>query len=392
MKRNKWLYLWLLLVGIIYLAPWWRSVYFLWDDIEFLILLKFHLWNTLLLSHEYQFFPIFQIFYWIEIQLFGVNPSLFFLVSVVLHIVNIFLASSLTFRLTKSEFSSVLAAILVSFNKSFFEIIFWPTLQSNLLLTTSSLFAVYLFLKSKNQYNNYDALKLFLIILIGNFLFGFGIAVGFIFTFTALIFFNPGKGRSVLSFLTAAASIIGVIAIISFSTAELRQEGKMPELSFRQLSQIVYFTAVGPSEGIISRFFLPGFVPNIYSLPNILIMILIPGILVIFTGFLVYRFFKKKSWKKSLYPLFMFYSLTVAPYAIAALARSANGAYKALADRYVYYPLFFFVLALIYSLFLFQKLLGIKQRLFHILTVGMTIIIVVGHLVAMNFKVNLLFL
>lgn len=358
------------------------------------MLLKFQFWKSLFLAHQYQFFPIFQLFYWLELQLFGIKPSLFFLVSVVLHLVNVFLASSLTFRLTKSKVFSMLTAILVSFNKSFFEGIFWPTLQSNILLTTCVLFSLHLFIKVRERYRNRDAWILFFTFLIENFVFGFGVSMSFVSALTALIFFKPGTGKRVIPILGATAGIIGVSLILLFSVPELRRDGIPVSFSATHVFDILYFTAAGLTEGIISRFFLPGFVPNIYSLSNIFIMILIPGTLAAVTVFLVSRSIMKKIWRYQLQPLFMFYSLATAPYAIAALARSANGAHKALADRYVYFPLFFFVLALVYSLFLFKKsgILRGGNKLFTVLTFSVALIIAIGHFVAMSFQVNLLFL
>lgn len=394
MKRNSFLVWWLIFVAAIYLIPWWNRVYFLWDDLELLMLLKFQFWKSLFLAHQYQFFPVFQLFYWLELQLFGVKPSLFFLVSVVLHLVNIFLASSLTFRLTKSKFFSMLTAILVSFNKSFFEGIFWPTLQSNILLTTCVLFSLHLFFRIRERYRSRDAWILFFTFLIENFVFGFGVSIGFVSALAALIFFKPGTGKRVIPILGAAAGIIGVSLILLFSVPELHRDEIPISFSATHVFDILYFTAVGLAEGIISRFFLPGFVPNIYSLPNIFIMILIPGALAAGTVFLISRSIMKKTWKHQLQPLFMFYSLAAAPYAIAALARSANGAHKALADRYVYFPLFFFVLATAYSLFLFKKsgILRGGNKLFPILTGAAALIIAIGHLVAMSFQANSLFL
>lgn len=394
MKRNSFLVWWIIFVAVIYLIPWWNRVYFLWDDLELLMLLKFQFWKSLFLAHQYQFFPIFQLLYWLELQLFGVKPSLFFLVSVILHLVNIFLASSLTFRLTKSKVLSMLTAILVSFNKSFFEGIFWPTLQSNILLTTCALFSLHLFFKVRERYRNRDAWILFFTFLIENFVFGFGVSIGFVSALTALIFFKPGTGRKIIPLLGVTAGIIGVSLILLFSVPELHRDGIPIFISATHIFDILYFTAAGLAEGIISRFFLPGFVPDIYSMPNIFIMILIPGALAVMTIFLIFRSIMKKTWKRQLQPLFMFYSLVAAPYAIAALARSVNGTHKALADRYVYFPLFLFVLAVVYSLFLCKKsgILRGRNNIFIVVTFSAALIIAIGHLVAMSFQANLLFL
>lgn len=384
----------LLVVGTLYLVPWWSRVYFLWDDLELLMLLKFHPLAAFFLSHEYQFFPLFQFFYWIELHLFSVNPSLFFLTSVSFHLVNIALAYTLMRQLTKGQFFPMLTAIAVSFNKSFFESIFWPTIQSNLLITTCVLLALRSYFKLGARYRHRDAWILFFLLMVGNFLFGFGIAIGFILAAGAMIFLKNGDTKRVVPILGTVTFVIGAVAILLFSTTELRQEGKIPSLTLRQLGNFLYFTAVGPTEGIITRFFLPGFTPNIYHPLNVVVMIVVPSIVAAVTGYLFVRAIAKKTWRKTLHPLFLFYALVVTPFAIAALVRSASGAHKALADRYVYFPLFFFVLALIYSLSLLEKTCRLKRKhkFFPVLTFASALIIAIGHLVAMSFQANALFL
>ena len=115
---NKWLLFWLIFVADWYLIPWWNRIYFLWDDIELLMQLRHPLLETFT-SHQYQFFPVFR-FLLSETNLFGVNPSAFLTVSVGLHLINIWLVYVLINKLTKNNQLSLLASMLVSFNKSYF--------------------------------------------------------------------------------------------------------------------------------------------------------------------------------------------------------------------------------------------------------------------------------
>lgn len=154
----------------------------------------------------------------------------------------------------------------------------------------------------------------------------------------------------------------------------------------------ILFIAAGISQAVISRFFLPGFVPNIYNPANIAAMILLPlAIVIIFLiGFRQILSLKKNLQLVSLQSLFLFTSFVFIPYFLASLARSATGALGSLAERYIYFPFFFFILAgtVVYH-YLNQKLS--HQFIFHNIFIGFITILSIGHQITLFFAANELF-
>jgi hypothetical protein len=339
-------------------------------------------------SHQYQFFPVFLFFYSLEINLFGVNPGAFLTVSVGLHVINIWLVYILINKLTKNNLLSLLASVLVSFNKSYFTVAFWPTIQSNILLTTWLLLALLLFLELKHKLSLNKLAKFITLILLAGLSFGFGIGAGFIFGTACWLFIKNRIGR-----ILAASSFITGIAIsfvvLKFSLPEV-QQSQIFSLSGVRLFNIAYFTAVGISQGIISRFFIPGFVPNIYNVSNITIMIALPAAVLLFFIFTSFLMIKKHRFT-DLLPLFLFVSLSIMPYFIASLARSGPGALGGLAERYIYLPFFTFILALIYSCYLITDN-KLSKNPFKLLLLIILLIIGFGHQITLYPELNQLFL
>lgn len=352
-KGDKWLLFWLIFVAGWYLIPWWNKVYFLWDDIELLMRFRHPVLDAFFASHQYQFFPVFLFFYSLETNLFGVNPSAFLAVSVGLHLVNIWLVYVLINKLTKNNLLSFLASMLVSFNKSYFTVIFWPTIQTHILLTTFSLLSVLILLKIKNQYSFSKTLPLFLCLILAGLSLGFGIGVGTMLAIFAYFFLPKTMGKVAVMTAGFLSSLVSITGVIAFSSQELTQNNLL-QLSVRKIWNILYFTAVGPTQAIINRFLIPGFIPNIYSPFNIAIMIILPALVIGLTLWIIYKTVISPQ-AKLIYPLLFFGSLIIMPYFIASLARSGPGALGALAERYVYFPFFFFILTLIYGLFLIEK-------------------------------------
>lgn len=381
-------------VAASYLLPWWNRVYFLWDDIELLMQLRNPAVSTFLSSHQYQFFPVFKLFYSSEIQLFGVNSSLFLLTSVALHIVNIYLVYTIIFKLTKNHSLGLMAAILVSFNKSYFTIIFWPTMQTYVLLTTFTLSSILLFLRLQQHYRLSSLLRYFTSIVAAGFSVGFGIWNGFLLSLAAFIYVPRSKGKWNIITAGILASIITSMGILTFSRQEIVQN-QLLHFSFGRIVNMVFFIAVGISQAIISRFFLPGFIPNIYSVPNVAIMIVLPGTVLMFFTYATISEIKKRGYANFL-PLFLFAGFFITPYVIASLARSGPGALGGIAERYIYLPFFFFILTLSYAVFLSGKNLPAKirkhQSLLNAMVIGTVGIVSIGHQLAVHMATSHLFL
>ena len=357
---NKWLWFWLIFVACWYLIPWWNRVYFLWDDIELLMQLRSPTLATLFSSHQYQFFPVFKLFYALEIKLFGVNPAAFLSISVGLHLINIYLVYLLINKLTKSNFLSFLSAVLVSFNKSYFTVIFWPTIQTHILLTTFSLLSVLVLLDIKKHYSFPKIILLFSFLTLAGLSLGFGIGIGVLLAIFANLILPKTKGKIPVVIASFFSGLIPVTGIIIFSSGEL-ENNHLLQLSVKKIWNVLYFTAVGPTQAILNRFLIPGFIPNIYSPFNIAVMIILPVIALSLVLWIICKTIVL-SRVRLIYPLLFFGSLTIIPYFIASLARSGPGALGALAERYVYFPFFFFIMTLIYSLFLAEKIISKNKK------------------------------
>ncbi len=379
-------------VAASFLIPWLNKVYFLWDDIEFLMRLKAPALGEFLLSHQYQFQPLFYAVYWLEIQLFGVHPQPFFFISILVHLLNIYLVHSIIYRLTKSKSAALTAAGLVSFNKSYYSVVFWQSIFSNQLLVLLLLIAVLAYLNLEKTYSLSSAIVLGIALLSAGFTQGFGVGAGLVFALTVLLFWRNKPWWKNVFWVCAIVGLISIFATVVFSIPEIQTDRKF-EFSFQRLLNLAYFTAVGPSQAIINRFFLPGFIPNIHSQANIAVMILIPAILLIF---LLWIIIKNINNKRRLSYLLLFNAYTVIPYFIAGLARSGPGALGGIAERYVYPPFFFFILTLVYASFLCQNTLPIKlskhSLAIKVILIGAIIILSLGQQAVMHLEVYNVFL
>lgn len=382
-----WLFLWLAFVAASYLIPWWKRVYFLWDDIEFLMRLRSPSLAEFFVTHQYQFQPLFYAVYWLEIHLFGVNPQPFFLVSVIVHLLNIYLVHKIIYGLTNSKFASLAAAILVSFNKSYFTVIFWHSIFSNQLLVTFLLIAVLVLIGLKKDYHRYQVIILGMTLLSAGFIQGFGVGAGMVFAAVVCLFWRKKPWWKPVFSTCAAAGLISVAATLIFSIPEVQRDRKF-ELSPQRIFNLGYFTAVGASQAVISRFFLPGFIPNIYSPANIAVMIALPAIVVIFFAWVIIKNIQNHG---KIAPLFLFVGYTVIPYFIASLARSGPGALGGLAERYIYPPFFFFILALTYAVFLYRNRIPSPIRKYRLLVktilIGAVAILSIGQQAVMHLEV-----
>lgn len=384
---NKLLILWIVYVAIFYLLPWWNRVYFLWDDIEFLMRLRSPSPAEFFVTHQYQFQPLFYAVYWLEIHLFGVNPQPFFFVSVVVHLLNIYLVHKIIYRLTNSAFASLAAAVLVSFNKSYYTVIFWHSIFSNQLLVTFLLVATLAFMKLEKDYHRFPVIILGMALLSAGFIQGFGVGAGLVFAAIICLFWRKKTWWKPVFLTCAAAGLISAAATLIFSIPEVQLDRKF-ELSPQRIFNLGYFTSVGTSQAVISRFFLPGFIPNIYSPANIVIMITLPAIVLLFFTWVIIKNIKNYA---GLATLFLFGGYTVIPYFIAGLARSGPGALGGLAERYIYTPFFFFILTLTYAVFLCRNRIPsrIRKRRFLLKTIliGAVAILSIGQQAVMHLEV-----
>lgn len=389
MNKNKIIYAWILYVFVSFVLPWRNRIYFLWDDVEFLLRLRNPNFQEFFLPHQYQIHPIFNFAYWLQIHLFGVNPRAFLIVSTLFHVFNIFLVFQLIKKLTKSDFLSLLASVFVSFNKSFFTVVFWPSMFSTVLLTTWLLLCSNLLVGLWKKFSNSKMISLFFLLILASFTQGFGVGVGFIFAIAVFLFWKKRREKLTLIWVTGIAGLLPLFIIAPLALREMRQD-QIVSFSWLRLFNFMYFVAVGISQTIISRFFLPGFIPNIYSRSNVFVMILLPFVVLSYFTFVILRKFKNGE-EKQLLPFFIFGSFTLVPFIIASIGRSKTGALAALAERNMYVPFFFFILALVYSLSLLKSYRE-HHSLIKFLLIGICIVLSFGHQITMYLSLNQLFL
>lgn len=387
--RNTWLVMWLTYVVASYLIPWRNRVYFLWDDVEFLMRMRAPNLKEFFIPHQYQSHPLFNAMYWLELHLFGIDPGSFFTVAVLTHLLNIALAARIMWELTHSRFFVLLTAILVSFNKSYYTVIFWHSIFSNQMVTTFLLLAVILFLRLQRRFSVRKATLMIAVLVLASASQGFGVGAGFIFALTTWGFWNQFLKRRVVT-IGIIAGMLSLFIMFPFTIPEVSIDRAF-SLTPRNFINLAYFTAVGPTQAIITRFFLPGFVPNIHDPVNIVVMFALPGTVITWFLFIVLRTAKRRI--DHLAPLFLFGSYTVIPYFIAGLARSRTGALGGIAERYIYLPFFFFILLFTWSLYLGQKTRLIPNtKLAKTIMIGAALILSAGQQAVMHLEVNQLFL
>lgn len=386
MKHVPFIWIWLVFVLFVLVVPWSKVVYFQWDDIEFLMQFRSPDLSTFINPHSYQFIPLFLILYWLETQLFGVTPSLFFLVSVVFHLINILLVYKLTESLTHKKGLAFAGAVLVSFNKSFYPTIFWPALQSNLILTTFTLSSLIILQKLRKQTSILLLISLFLGLIGANLSFAFGIPTGFILSLAVFLSWPHSRQKIGVICTCFSATVFGVLTTLMSSANQLQHNQIFDNFwAGKRLFNLIYFTLVGPTQAIMSRFFIPGFQPNVYQPWNVLVMITIPALISIFVFLSARKMLGNKKKFFSLAPLFIFGGLLFGSYFMAAPLRSAAGAHKALSERYMYYPLFNFILFIVYAFSLIEKDVIKHYRVAKPLLIGSLLIIMIAHFIGMNF-------
>lgn len=357
--------------------PWKDRVIFLWDDIEFLMQLRHFNVPAILEVHEYQFHPLFNLTTWLRIQFSGVNAQLFLLTSIFLHLINMIFAYRIIEIATSSRFFALLGAILVAFNKSYFTVIYWLAVHSNIMVTTILLVCSLIVLKLFRR-ETQRVWPLTVLLTIAPLFQGFGIGAGFVFAFIVWISWPSSSPRRKV-FL--ASTLAGVLSL-AVSAPFMRPSSVPP------VSNIVSFTAAGVSQGLVTKFFIPGFVPNRFDPVNVGVMIAIPFVVLSF--FVIALRKLRRAREERFFTLIVGLAFSVMPYAIAALGRATPGALGGLAERYIYPPFFFFIIALVTALSVFVgDHLTIRKKMLLIVAV---LSISIGHQLAMFRELNTLFL
>lgn len=327
-----------------YFFPFQDKVWFYHDDFDILLgSINFSLKNFMT-PHTEHFAPFSRLLLFWEFQLFSLNFKPYFMVSLILHSIVLYCLWLIVREITRKVFFAYLAVVLFSINSTFFEVLLYSTEQS-LILTTILIALSFLFwLKNRQQK------KIIYIILAGiNSLlaaFCFTIALPYPFIMFFISFFDKKSDKRIkIMFLVVCLLILPIFIIFAGkSLASVIQE----PLSLQYLSKICLFAFTGLMEGLLSRFFYAPFTPSRSANTDLTLLPILNSLI-----FLVLFYLIKKTFKKNREALFIKLSLIiniVYPYLMIAFKRYPTVFKGAMAERYVYLPLFFFIIFFVYLL------------------------------------------
>lgn len=377
MKRSKFLILILLYTFSLLFFPWKDRVIFLWDDIEFMMQLRHFSIPAILEVHEYQFHPLFNLTTWLRIQFSGISAQSFLLTSIFLHLINMILLYRILKIATTSQFFALLGTILVAFNKSYFTIIYWLAVHSNIMVTTILLLCLLIVTKLFRRETD-RVRSLAVLLTIAPLFQGFGIGAGFVFALIVWVFWPLSLRRRIVFIASVTAGILSLATSIPFA-----QPSTVP-----RAADIISFTTVGVSQALVTKFFLPGFIPNRFDPVNVGVMIVVPLVVLAFFAAALWKL--RNSRDERSFTLLLGMSFSVTPYFIAALGRSTHGALGGLAERYIYPPFFFFIIAFVIATHvLISTHLTSKIKILIVISV---LLLSFGHQTAMSKELNALFL
>lgn len=213
---------------------------------------------------EYHYNPVFWSFLWGIKQLFGLNPFVFHLATIFLHLVNIVLVFYLSKKLTKNNNLSLISAIVFAVFFSHYEVVFWITGISTSLMTLFYLLGLIFFINFTNKQTIFNYLAFFILFLLALFTHEYAISLLLVaLTYWMLL----GKRNKKFSYLLKL-SLLPLITIISLTLAKV---------SFSQASLVVGVPTISRFIASIIKSFLYLFIPIPYlidSLPKIVLPLL----------------------------------------------------------------------------------------------------------------------
>lgn len=332
-----------------------NRVWFHHDDFDFLVGSANFNFSYLVAPHNEHFLPIFRILYYSEYSLFGLNFTPFFIISILLHLFILFVLYKITNILTTKKFYAYLAVFLFTINSTFFEVILWSTSQQLLL---SSLFIGISFLawlKYRQKKTNNWLITSSISSILAAFSSGFGVLYP-LFISIVSIFDKKINKLGKLFFILSA--LLTLVIFWYFAGKSLTVVTKQ-SLSLNDFPHVIYFILIGLIEGMLSRFFWAPFTPSRIAKTDLILMPVLNISILIFLIYLLSKTGFKKG--KNLFMKVVLASLSLFPYLAISLGRYPYGAKAAMSERYVYLPLFFFILFLIYQLSLLKQTTFLKK-------------------------------
>ncbi len=353
------------------------------DDIGVLIdLVNKSFWETLWISQGEHFSPLYNIVWAIQWRLFHLNYFPYVLFPLFVHLLNIILLVKIVrlfsfARPRLAKLGEVVAVLLFTASVTYTEPLLWFTVQGISLATLLVGLAFYFWLKNKFWWS-------ILFSFLSGFAFGLGIGVGVIFGILTITQISKLKSQNQNLNLKTIIFLYFLTGIISYLVGPAflgeRLGGRIIE--WRGVADILEyagFILVGISRGVVGRLFLPGFEPPnediLGTVLSFIPFILIVGLFIkmaypkflgarlpLRCGFAAARL---KIWARP-FDLLLFTSIFVIyPYVWAGFLRYQFGLKQALAERYAYPALFFFVIlvALIVNYLVKEKIIR-SQKVF----------------------------
>ncbi len=357
-------------------------MFFHQDDFGLLIALKLSsLWQFVFTPQAEHFSPIILFVWAMLFKIFGLQFWPFLGFNLIVHVLNCLLLAKIVGNLTKNNYLKYIAAavFLVNFNYTgtFLSLNCTPPAVSFLGV---AFFFWYKLIKDKS--GKYFWYSLSAIILSG-FSCGIGSGVGLVFALTTGILIIVT--RYTKSDLRFAGLIYFLAGIMSYAIGPLispKHAGAfIPKIAnpLKDLALYLAFIISGVGRGVVGRLFLPGFEPR-HTEVAATIVSFAPFVLIV--GALIWVISKELRIKKKniadafiLIPVSIF---VIYPYVWSGFLRYQFGLKQALAERYVYPSLFFFV---ILFCLLINYVLGKKLISRLVITIGIIILVVMQSLI-----------
>jgi hypothetical protein len=314
--------------------------YFHQDDVIALgVVADWQGWKTILhLNNEHlniTFWPILR-FLWLN---FGLNFSVYFTVSMFLHLTVLILIFMITYKQTKSFLYSSLPVWGMVINPNWFAVVWWIDGQMFMLATIFALLSYWLILKIKDKPSNFLYFLLYTVSLLPGMSWGVGLAWP---TWPLLVFgIDYTKKRfNHLGYvlLSAQITLLGIYKLLIGTNLAVKINP----------FGVIYFMLVGISNNLIGRWLWPP------ENKPIRIICLAIALLIIWLS--------RKNLKKINKNIFFGLLVVLGSFMIYAIPRWSFGIGQAMANYYAYFPLSFLLISV--SLFFHHlNLKGIKKNL-----------------------------
>lgn len=188
---------------------------------------------------EYHYNPIFWSFLLVIKQIWGLNPFIFHLFTLIIHLINIILVFSLTNKITKNKTQSLISALIFALFFSHYEVVFWITGINTSLMVSFYILSLIAFISFNAKPTMINYTVFFLFFLLALLTHEYAVSLLSIVLTYWLIFAKRNKTMTFLLkliLLPATSILVLTIAKISWSSASLVV--KIPTLS-RFLSSII---------------------------------------------------------------------------------------------------------------------------------------------------------